>query len=51
MTPDALAAFADPPPEALAPAEATFGFLLTMRGVEDADAAAEVLRDMAGRLA
>jgi hypothetical protein len=49
--PASLAAFAAPPPEALALAEAAFGFLLDRQGVDDTDDAAGVLRDLARCLA
>lgn len=48
--PDALAALADPPPEALTLAEAAFGFLSSMQGINDPETAADALRDMAGWL-
>ena len=50
--PDALAAFADPSPEAVALAETVFGSWTDAEGViSDADAAAKVLRDLASAIA
>jgi hypothetical protein len=47
---DALAALASPLPEAVAFAEAAFGAVLDA-GIDDAEAAAVLLRGLAGRLA
>jgi AbiV family abortive infection protein len=50
--PDALAAFADPSPEAVALAETVFGPWTDAEGViSDADAAAKMLRDLASAIA
>jgi hypothetical protein len=48
--PDALAAFASPPLEAVALAAEVFGALLDA-GIDDAEAAAGLLRGLSGRLA
>lgn len=47
----ALAAFAHPPSGARTLGEATSGLLLNKQGINDAETAADLIRDLAGRLA
>jgi AbiV family abortive infection protein len=49
--PDALAAFANPSPEAVALAGTLFGSWLDAQGIDDADAAADLIRGLASSLA